>query len=90
VNGCSNNQFGEINHIVEKILNNLRFYCRNKVDGCGMEALKYREAQEHLRYCKFQQYYCPFKCLDNTGKCTKLPGSQIEDHIKEICPEMVE
>ena len=72
------------------MLKNLRFRCRNKVGGCEISALNYEEAQKHLKYCKFQEFYCPFKCLDENKKCTKLSGSQIEKHIKIICSEMVE
>lgn len=72
------------------MLKNLKFDCRNKVDGCGIKPLGYEQASSHIKYCKFQVFDCPFNCLDENNKCKKIQGSNLEQHIKIDCPEIVE
>lgn len=64
---------------ITSYLSQLKFYCRNKKNGCN-EEIKYANLLQHEKECKFFYSFCPNK---KCGK--KMQWTLIESHIRNEC-----
>lgn len=65
---------------IKKFLNQLKFYCKYKNNGCN-EIVPYLDIESHENSCPFNIVTCP-----NAQCRVKIKNDMLENHIQNECP----
>ena len=77
--GCSDYEISPSSLAIKKFLENLKFNCLNKDNGCN-EIINYNDLENHDNNCKFRETICPnIQC----GK--KIQWNLLKNHLQNEC-----
>ena len=78
--GCTEYEITPSSFAIKKFLNQLKFYCLNKENGCN-EIISYNNIEQHDKNCEYINATCP-----NNQCGIKLPWNLLKNHIENECP----
>ena len=78
--GCTEYEITPSSFAIKKFLNQLKFSCLNKENGCN-EIISYNNIEQHDKNCEYINSICP-----NNQCGIKLPWNLLKNHIENECP----
>ena len=78
--GCTEYEITPSSFAIKKFLNQLKFSCLNKENGCN-EIISYNNIEQHDKNCEYINSTCP-----NNQCGIKLPWNLLKNHIENECP----
>ena len=78
--GCTEYEITPSSFAIKKFLNQLKFSCLNKENGCN-EIISYNNIEQHDKNCEYINATCP-----NNQCGIKLPWNLLKNHIENECP----
>ena len=78
--GCTDYEITPSSFAIKKFLNQLKFSCLNKENGCN-EIISYSNIEQHDKNCEYINAICP-----NNQCRIKLPWNLLKNHVQNECP----
>ena len=78
--GCTDYEIAPSSFAIKKFLNQLKFSCINKENGCN-EIISYNNIEQHNKNCEYINSFCP-----NNQCGMKIPWNLLKNHIQNECP----
>ena len=77
--GCTEYEITPSSFAIKKFLNQLKFSCLNKENGCN-EIISYNNIEQHDKNCEYINSICP-----NNQCGVKIPWHLLKNHIQNEC-----